>query len=509
MLPSIRTPIATVLATLLLVPAIATAQIPNRRATSAVVYPSAPPPGTTTLTPMAEGPPPIGLTVAGTQTAATLTWTPPAGVTGFDVWRAVANQYPTKLTATPVTTAGFVDQSGFGYGLSYSYRVVSHFASGPSGSATVSFQPPPPVNPAWVKANTQNGQGSKDVAVSWAAVPGATRYHVFGPSEAMFRDVAAPATSVVVTGAQAGTYSMAVAAVFGSNEMRTPADAWARASVTVPASGRYRIILNGAQVISPTRDDPLSRDGKGDEVMFLNVVEVFDRTRSAPNRKSRTIVPAPKTQWVVYGDVGADRNRVQAGTLSGSGGLGQGDWVPMGVNVFTPYAPPAAVGLPMLLWEGVLTDGEEALLVHPAVIEEEGATNDAEAFHSSTLCSTNLLFDMPETTKELQSPGIGAPIVVPIRSAKAQCQRSLEFTFRDDATIASGVAQGARPVGLLAGVNDPNAYISADAYVVLTREKIEAALGGQPWKVVRADRVDQFRGGNGHYAVYLLIERVP
>jgi hypothetical protein len=218
--------------------------------------------------------------------------------------------------------------------------------------------------------------------VSWAAVPGATRYHVFGPSEAMFRDAPAPASSVVLTNPPAGTYSIAVASVFGSNEMRTPDDAWTRASVTVPASGRYRIILNGAQVISPTKDDPLSRDGKGDEVTFHAVVEVFDRMRSAPSRKQWSKIPSVKTPWVVYGDVGADRNRVQAGTFSASGGLGQGDWVPMGVNVFTPYAPPAAVGLPMLLWEGALTDGEEAVLVHPIVIEEEGASNDTEAFHS-------------------------------------------------------------------------------------------------------------------------------
>jgi hypothetical protein len=147
--------------------------------------------------------------------------------------------------------------------------------------------------------------------------------------------------------------------------------------------------------------------------------------------------------------------------------------------------------------------------VHPIVIEDEGGTNDAEPFHSQTVCPPNLLFDTEAVTRELLSPGIGAPIVVPIRSAKASCQRSLEFTFRDDVTILSGVNQGARPVGLLAGINDPNAYISADAYVVLTREKIESALGGQPWKVVRADRVDQFRGGNGHYALYLLIERLP
>ena len=505
---SIHSPITTSLVALFLVPAIATAQLRDRSGSAVVYDPNTPQQGTMlNPTPIASGPPATGLTVTGTQTTATLTWTAPAGATGFDVWRAVTNQYPTKLTATPVTATSFVDQTGFGYGLSYSYRVESHFASGPSGSANVNFQPPPPVNPAWAKANVQTLQGKKEIAVSWAAVPGATRYHVFGPSEAMFRDVAAPASYVVLTNPPPGTYGIEVAAVFGSNEMRTP-DNWTRASVTVPASGRYRIILNGAQVISPTTDDQLSRDGKGDEVQFLNVVEVFDRTRSAPSRKQWAMVPQPKNPWVTYGDVSVDRNRMQAGTLSGSGGLGAGDWIPMGVNVFTPYAPPAAVGLPMLLWEGSLTDGEEALLVHPAVSEVDAGSSDAEFFHSSTLCPPNLLFDTPAVTQQLLSPGIGDPIVVPIKSAKSKCLRPLEFRFHDDLDRTIGYGDP-RPVGLLAGINDPNAYISADAYVVLTREKIESALGGQPWKVIRADRVDEFRGGNGHYTIYLLIERVP
>ena len=110
--------------------------------------------------------------------------------------------------------------------------------------------------------------------------------------------------------------------------------------------------------------------------------------------------------------------------------------------------------------------------------------------------------------QQLRSPGISEPIEVPILSAKSKCVRSLEFRFHDDVDHAIGYGDP-RPVGLLAGVNDPNAYISADAYVVLTREKIESALGGQSWKVIKVDREDHFRGGNGHYEIYLLIERVP
>jgi hypothetical protein len=48
-----------------------------------------------------------------------------------------------------------------------------------------------------------------------------------------------------------------------------------------------------------------------------------------------------------------------------------------------------------------------------------------------------------------------------------------------------------------------------DTYLVLTREKIEATLGGRPWAMLRVDRADRFDGGDGQYALYLLVERLP
>ena len=85
MLASIHQPITTMVATLLLVPAIATAQIRERRGTPVIYDPNAPQQGTMlNPTPIASGPPATGLTVTGTQTTATLTWTAPAGATGFE-----------------------------------------------------------------------------------------------------------------------------------------------------------------------------------------------------------------------------------------------------------------------------------------------------------------------------------------------------------------------------------------------------------------------------------------
>ena len=66
-----------------------------------------------------------------------------------------------------------------------------------------------------------------------------------------------------------------------------------------------------------------------------------------------------------------------------------------------------------------------------------------------------------------------------------------------------------REVGPIAGNNDPNAHISVDTYLVLTREKVEATLGGRPWTMLRVDRADRFNAGDGQYALYLLVERVP
>jgi hypothetical protein len=438
-------------------------------------------------------------------TSVSVTWNALPDASGFLVVRSDGGQVtPTPL---PPGTTAFLHSAANDFRQSYQYRVVALYPNGHSGpSAWIPFQPPPPVNPAWVKAELQG----KDVVVSWAAVPGATRYAVAGPAGSMFRDVAAPATSVTYQGLAAGSYEIAVGARFDPGPVETPAAEWRRDTVTVAVtSGRYRVVLNGAQVVAPTRDDMLSRDGKGDEVYFSSLVEVFDRGSAAPKRKHRLYAPnlGPNSQLAlaVYGDVsGGFNNRLRAGSLSPQGGLGAGDVIPLGANIFAPYAPAQAASLPMVLWEGVLNDGREALLVHPAVIEWDGGNGTSEAFPSSK-CPPDQLFDAPAVQQELTRSGIGAPIVEPIRHVFTQCQRPLEMKYPD---AISGIAVD-REVGPIAGNNDPNAHISVDTYVVLTREKIEATLGGRPWAMLRVDRADRFDGGDGQYALYLLVERLP
>ena len=458
---------------------------------------------------LAVGLPPTALAVAGTPSTATLTWAAPAGATGFDVFRAVA---PTgswvKLTAAPITATTYQDLSGFVAAGAYRYRVVAYPGSGPAGFADIPFQAAPPVNPAWVRATRQG----TDVVVTWAPVPGATRYAVASASAANFRDVAAPATSVTYRGWTAGTYDIAVGARFDPGPVETAATAWTNTSITLAAtSGHYRVVLNGATVVIPTRDDMLSQDGKGDEVYFEGLVEVFDRAAGAPKRKQRLFVPnigagnQAQLARAVYGDAGGRfSSRLRAGSLTPQGGLGAGDAIPMGVNPQVPYGQPAAASLPMLLWEGTLNDGREALLVHPAVIEWDGGSGTSEAFPSSR-CPADQVFNAPAVQQELGRSGINLPITEPIRHLFTQCQRPLEMKYPDP---IAGIAVD-REVGPIPGVNDPNAHISVDTYLVLTREKIEATLGARSWAMVRVDRIDRFVGGDGVYVLYLLIERLP
>jgi hypothetical protein len=43
---------------------------------------------------------------------------------------------------------------------------------------------------------------------------------------------------------------------------------------------------------------------------------------------------------------------------------------------------------------------------------------------------------------------------------------------------------------------------------VLTREKIENALGSNSYTALKVDRIDRFDGGNGNYSLWILIQRL-
>lgn len=140
----------------------------------------------------------------------------------------------------------------------------------------------------------------------------------------------------------------------------------APASAPAPPSGVFRVTLNGFSVGNETADDILERDGKGDEIYVVGEVWVLDSNGNFTDRRtmrSRIIGDAtdhPERQS------GGSR---QPGIFGGdTGGFRTGDSMP-------PREPwrrthePFTDRIPMFLWEGTLTQGQNVAVILPSLWE--------------------------------------------------------------------------------------------------------------------------------------------
>ena len=128
-----------------------------------------------------------------------------------------------------------------------------------------------------------------------------------------------------------------------------------------PHRGRYRVVLNGFTAYRQTFDHPLQIDGKGDEVYFATYVARFDTT--SPSLVDHEVITSK-----VHGDVNGFPERKQVGLASGRGGIKSGDSYPFPAP-FKRIGEVSRDELPMLLWEGELTQGTSAVLIVPTVWE--------------------------------------------------------------------------------------------------------------------------------------------
>lgn len=83
------------------------------------------------------------------------------------------------------------------------------------------------------------------------------------------------------------------------------------------------------------------------------------------DRRTNVIQRRAMVRGVEYGDVDALRkeaSRNKAGTAADSGGLAARNTVPDGYGPATPHRTPDAARFPLIVWEGVLTDGIDAVL---------------------------------------------------------------------------------------------------------------------------------------------------
>jgi hypothetical protein len=258
----------------------------------------------------------------------------------------------------------------------------------------------------------------------------------------------------------------------------------------IPATpGKYRIRLIGFRSNLQTYDDPLNRDGWGDEIFTSTFVTLIDRSTLA-------VLDSRLVTSKTYGSPGSWPNRAGVAT-----GIVAGTNVPADLDAQLQSNAPGLNDLhPQQLWQGVL-DASQAIVLLPSVWEWDG---DAKGFQYWSINERRLIAD--DTTKAA------------IAAGDWHLRRSRQSVlFHEDRYIRQWANPGHiaidagqdRPVGLMRNPYYPS-------YMVFTREAIEALLAstvGAAPGVVEVRLIDGENPGErilgGDYSLFLKIERVP
>ncbi|MFN0181480.1 MAG: hypothetical protein ACKVZ0_21940 [Gemmatimonadales bacterium] len=425
------------------------------------------------------GPAPVNVAVGGTPTTAWLRWDRLSGITGYTVSRAAGSGQPwVSLTPGPMLAETFADPGGLDPRITYLYQVTAVYSDGRIGSTEVAFTPPAPVNPTGFTAKPV---GVGQVQLSWEPVAGVAYYAVFGPGSVNGGFRVNGATSHLVTGVPPGTHEWAVASYYEPGPVSSVGSS-SKASLTIapPAlSGRYLVTLTGLRALQPSFDDQLSRDGKGDEVYAAAMVRRYDRRTGA-------IAEWSGSRTLTYGDThNFGTSRVQAGTFSSTGGIRFSDPIPNVADPADRVGAPSTVAFPLKLWEGTLTDGQDALVISPSLWEEDGSNQSFLIWNQQMEALNPQLMTRPEVQYQITNQRF-APFLFGssgmndgVRDAVEMVAKQL-FSWMLVYEIGKNIFEvGAdRPIGLhRSGLNGealPNTVI------VLTREIIEASLAPLP-----------------------------
>lgn len=293
------------------------------------------------------------------------------------------------------------------------------------------------------------------------------------------QQTAAPVTAILVN---------PITATPAATAILSTAPAAASAPPALPANAsRYRVILLGATVQSPTKDIRDNADGIGDEIYGAAVTMLWDR-------RTNVIARRAAVRTVEYGDTNAIRkaaNRIRAGTGGPGGGLVANNIVPNGFIPGQSIGEPQTDRFPLLVWEGVLTDGIDGLLVVPSLWERD-ATGFAD-YESRWLTGS------PSQTLTLVLPNmimaglaVNEGVLTPVPHL---------YTLTD---LAVHIID--RPLGL---TPQPLVVPYRDRFFVITREKLTAltAVGSTAHlSITYAEpAADPVLGGN--YTLSVRVER--
>jgi hypothetical protein len=279
---------------------------------------------------------------------------------------------------------------------------------------------------------------------------------------------------------------------------------------TPPASttaGRYRITLSGFASAKETADR--DSDGKKNEIYAAAAFVLWDR------RDGHTISVPNVVRTIEYGDIsGKNSGRLQAGSASRSGGIWGGngpDYVPLGFNGQASIGAGSSDRLPLLIFEGGLSDGVEALLLAPSLWETDGQAVGFNNYSNTWKTGgVSKLLNTPAVQNQLTNPDIRGAVVpadatlLTMATAQNIFSGGIIGTYLLDTSTRS-TENIDRPIGL-------DIYQNVDQYqdrlYVITHEKlVSLAVGaGITVAVPLAEPASDRLGGL--YTAYLRIERI-
>jgi hypothetical protein len=277
----------------------------------------------------------------------------------------------------------------------------------------------------------------------------------------------------------------------------------ATAVTGLPAgAGRYRVTLTGVLVTVPTKDTLDNTDGQGDEIAAAAIAMYFEREIDAPQAgrfgTNAALGSISAVRGVEYGDINALRkeaDRVRAGhATTNGGGLRAQDIAPDGFSLGNSRGTPDARKFPLLVWEGILHQATDAVLIVPSVWERDIARARLDAYVDGWLTGSK-----QDTLRvaDLQTrlPGIAIS----------------QTTVNPAAPTAYSVVDLAgqlldRPLGLTV---QPLVVEYHDRFIVLTREKLADLAAGsyQSLAIQYAEPADNPVLG-GDYTLEMRIERL-
>ena len=423
-----------------------------------------------------------------------LSWEAP-GASQFRVLRRIGNAPTWTLVADGVTGTQYTDRAIVWPNATYRVETIQPRMM--PGGAEIAYQNPP--RPEFPVDFRGNQDVTETVTLRWKAVANITAYRLFGPTlpqGGLVLDMSKYNTQIGGYGIvheifqlPPGTHTFSIASVYG--EAGYLSEGMPTATVIATARrGRYRITVNGFRSLQATNDDPiLHRDGKGDEI-FVAVFVGSDLTSA--RRLDRKVVRSR-----VYGDINRFPERILAGSSSPTGGIGPGNAVPAtaGAALLPVLATPDR--LPLLVWEGMLWDGDFGMAVAPSIWEWDGDDTNYQSWSGWLLGTRYDWLDV--LTKELKPEPLRSYGIGPRLDADT-------LGIRIDDSFGKDLPIGYSNVGMISLTSSARPWFSTSAYL-MNRTNIERLLGSNQTAILKTN----FRGlggVGGDYDLFLQIERL-